>query len=131
MSIMKPITIIGFSSQVKEEPTMAQPVVKTKSPVEDDVLKQLETVIDPELGVDIVNLGLIYGVDVSDDGNCVLTMTLTTMGCPIGNLLADSIRQAVTKLEAVHTCEIDLVWEPAWDIDHMSRYAKVALGLHE
>ncbi|QMU08637.1 metal-sulfur cluster assembly factor [Levilactobacillus suantsaii] len=110
---------------------MAQPVVKTKSPVEEAVLKQLETVIDPELGVDIVNLGLIYGVDVTDDGNCTLTMTLTTMGCPIGNLLADSIRQAVTQVPAVHTCAINLVWEPAWDLSNMSRYAKVALELHE
>lgn len=105
--------------------------IETKNALEDQVLGQLGTVIDPELQVDIVNLGLIYGVMVDNDGVCTLSMTLTTMGCPVGNLLADSIRQAVLAVEGVHQCDIDLVWEPAWDIDRMSRYAKVALGLHE
>lgn len=105
--------------------------IATKNALEDQVIEQLGTVIDPELQIDIVNLGLIYGIDVSDEGVCTLSMTLTTMGCPIGNLLADTIRETVLGVDGVHQCDIDLVWEPAWDIDRMSRYAKVALGLHD
>ncbi|MCT4456024.1 metal-sulfur cluster assembly factor [Lactiplantibacillus paraplantarum] len=100
------------------------------SPVEDAVMKSLEQVIDPELGVDMVNLGLIYGVDVDDNGSCTVTMTLTTMGCPLGNLLASQINQAIMSVDGVKDCELDLVWEPAWGIDKMSRFAKVALGIH-
>lgn len=100
------------------------------SPIEDAVMKSLEDVIDPELGIDMVNLGLIYDIHVDDDGNCVVTMTLTTMGCPLGNLLADQINRAVMSVDGVTGCEIDLVWEPAWDMSKMSRFAKVALGIH-
>lgn len=109
---------------------MVEQLVTTKSPLEDQVITKLEEVIDPELDMDIVNLGLIYGIDIQDD-ICKLTMTLTTMGCPIGNILADTIRQAVIAVDGVTTCQIDLVWEPVWSIERMSRYAKVALGLHE
>lgn len=100
------------------------------SPIENNVMASLEDVIDPELGIDMVNLGLIYGIKVDETGHCVVTMTLTTMGCPLGNLLADSITDAVTSVEGVNTCDINLVWEPAWSIDRMSRFAKVALGIH-
>ena len=78
----------------------------------------------------MVNLGLIYGVDVDDNGSCTVTMTLTTMGCPLGNLLASQINQAIMSVDGVKNCELDLVWEPAWGIDKMSRFAKVALGIH-
>ncbi|GAA3607553.1 metal-sulfur cluster assembly factor [Secundilactobacillus similis] len=100
------------------------------SAIETKVMTSLEDVIDPELGIDMVNLGLIYGVDVDDDGKCVITMTLTTMGCPLGNLLSDQITSAVESVEGVTSCDIDLVWEPAWDMTKMSRFAKVALGIH-
>ncbi|WP_461243274.1 metal-sulfur cluster assembly factor [Secundilactobacillus muriivasis] len=100
------------------------------SAIETKVMTSLEDVIDPELGIDMVNLGLIYGVDVDDDGKCVITMTLTTMGCPLGNLLSDQITSAVESVEGVTSCDINLVWEPAWDMTKMSRFAKVALGIH-
>ncbi|MTV81823.1 metal-sulfur cluster assembly factor [Secundilactobacillus folii] len=109
---------------------MAEEVGEKFSPIENKVMTALEDVIDPELGIDMVNLGLIYDINVDDDGNCVVTMTLTTMGCPLGNLLADSITEAVTSVDGVKTCDINLVWEPAWDMDRMSRFAKVALGIH-
>lgn len=109
---------------------MSEEVEKQFSPVENKVMAALEDVIDPELGIDMVNLGLIYDIKVDDKGHCVITMTLTTMGCPLGNLLADSITEAVTSVDGVETCDINLVWEPAWSIDRMSRFAKVALGIH-
>lgn len=90
----------------------------------------LGEVIDPELGVDLVNLGLIYGIDVDQQGSCTVTMTLTTMGCPIGDLLDRSINFAVKSVDGITDCQIHLVWEPAWTIDRMSKYAKIALGIH-
>ena len=91
----------------------------------------LTTVIDPELGVDIVNLGLIYDVTRDADLNlCTVTMTLTIMGCPLTGYLNDHIEQALLALDGVDQVLINLVWEPAWSIDKMSRAAKMTLGLH-
>lgn len=98
--------------------------------LENDVMDALSEVLDPELGIDMVNLGLIYGVKVTD-GACLITMTLTTMGCPIGDILHDAITQAAEAVTGITSCEINLVWKPVWDISRMSRYAKVALGIHE
>lgn len=97
----------------------------------DQALAALEQVIDPELGVDLVNLGLIYDVEVDTVGTCQVTMTLTTMGCPLGALLSDAIKEAVTSVAGIKDCHINLVWEPAWELSRMSRFAKVALGIHE
>ena len=102
---------------------------KDLSAEELQVVAALEKVIDPELDVDLVDLGLIYDVTVTDK-HCDVTMTLTTMGCPIGNVLASQISQAVMSVPVVETCDLNLVWEPAWNIVMMSRYAKVALGVH-
>lgn len=100
------------------------------SALENEVMQALEEVIDPELGIDLVNLGLIYDVVVDSAGKCVVTMTLTTMGCPLGELLHSEITRVVTGVAGVTSCEINLVWEPAWDMSKMSRFAKIALGVH-
>ena len=99
------------------------------SPGEQEVLKQLQIVIDPELGIDLVNLGLIYGIEVNDQ-QCKITMTLTTMGCPISDLLYKMIKEAVLQVAEITECEINLGWEPAWGPDKMSRFARMALGVH-
>ena len=100
------------------------------SPLENEVMSALEKVIDPELGVDLVNLGLIYDVVVDDQGACTVTMTLTTMGCPLGDLLHSQIIRAVRSVTGVTDCQINLVWESAWDMSKMTRFAKIALGVH-
>lgn len=105
-------------------------MIEKKSQLESDVMHTLEHVIDPELGIDLVNLGLIYDVTVVD-GNCEVKMTLTTMGCPVGDMLDKAITDAVLEVEGINHLNINLVWEPAWDMNMMSRYAKVALGIHE
>ncbi len=94
------------------------------------VKKALSDVIDPELGIDLVNLGLIYGLEIDDAGCCTVTMTLTTMGCPIGDLLDRAIQHAVKSVDGITDCKIMLTWEPAWTVDRMSKYAKIALGIH-
>ena len=95
------------------------------------VLSALEKVVDPELGIDIVNLGLIYGVEVAEaTGVCTITMTLTIAGCPLSDYLEDTIEQEVSSLDEVNEVKINLVWEPAWSIEKMSREARIELGIH-
>ncbi|MFD1485658.1 metal-sulfur cluster assembly factor [Lacticaseibacillus baoqingensis] len=95
-----------------------------------EILEALETVIDPELGIDLINLGLIYGVDLDENGHCDVEMTLTTMGCPLTDILDDDIHRALLGIDGIKSVEIHLVWYPAWGPERMSRYAKMALGIH-
>ncbi|MFD1317389.1 metal-sulfur cluster assembly factor [Loigolactobacillus zhaoyuanensis] len=107
-------------------PTEEEEVVDA---VRDNILTALESVIDPELGIDIVNLGLIYGVDLNDEGLCHIKMTLTTMGCPLSDLLNEQINLSLSEVPEVKDVDIELVWYPAWSVDKMSRYARIALGI--
>lgn len=98
--------------------------------IEDNMWMALETVIDPELGIDIVNLGLIYEVefdDVSEDA--AIKMTLTTMGCPLADILTDGITDVLSEIPEVNQVDVKLVWYPPWTPDKMSRYARIALGI--
>ncbi len=98
--------------------------------IKDRILMALETVIDPELGIDIVNLGLIYDLEFdSETGDTVIKMTLTTMGCPLADILTDNIHDALQEVPEVKNIEVKLVWYPAWSTDKMSRYARIALGI--
>ena len=97
--------------------------------MKDSMMGALENVIDPELGVDIVNLGLVYDVDMSEDGFAVVTMTLTSMGCPMGPQIVDMVKRALYELPEVEEVDVKIVWTPVWGKDHMSRYAKMALGV--
>lgn len=98
--------------------------------IEDVVMKLLEDVIDFELGIDMVNFGLIYDIYVDDDGNCVVIMMLIIMGCLLGNLLVDQINWVVISVDGVIGCEIDLVWELVWDMSKMSCFVKVVFGIY-
>lgn len=97
--------------------------------MKDSLLGALENVIDPELGIDIVNLGLVYEVDMNDQGVAMITMTLTSMGCPLGPVIIDQIRTALFELPEVQDVDVNIVWTPAWSKENMSRYAKMALGV--
>lgn len=98
---------------------------------QDQVMDALSKVIDPELGIDIVNLGLIYEVEIQDEQTAIITMTLTTMGCPLSDMLNDAIKKAAESVAGIEVCEIQLVWYPMWNVGKMSRYARVALGIPE
>ncbi|GEL12487.1 hypothetical protein FC15_GL001297 [Lapidilactobacillus concavus DSM 17758] len=93
------------------------------------ILTALENVIDPELGIDIVNLGLVYDVDLDEDGLATVNMTLTTMGCPLTDYLSDQINTALKVLPEVDDVDIELVWYPQWTPEMMSRYARISLGI--
>jgi metal-sulfur cluster biosynthetic enzyme len=100
----------------------------------DEALKEniygaIENVIDPELGIDIVNLGLVYDVDLDDEGVCTVTMTLTSMGCPLAGHIERDIKWALEDIPEVKETVTNIVWDPPWDKDKMSRYAKIALGI--
>lgn len=93
------------------------------------IMEQLETVIDPELGIDIVNLGLVYTIELYENGHCKVQVTLTTMGCPFADVIQQEIKDALNQIEEIKTTEVKLIWYPAWNPDRMSRYAKIALGM--
>ena len=97
------------------------------TPTQEDVMDALSNVIDPELGLDFVELGLIYGVEV-DDGDVKVTFTLTTPGCPIGPQVNEQIEEFVGELDGVRTVESEMVFTPPWSPDKMSEDAKFALG---
>ena len=98
--------------------------------IKNRILESLEQVIDPELGIDIVNLGLIYEIRFNgENGETQIDMTLTTMGCPLADLLTDQIHDTMSDVPEVSKVEVRLVWYPAWTVDKMSRYARIALGI--
>ncbi|MBU8906110.1 metal-sulfur cluster assembly factor [Desertibacillus haloalkaliphilus] len=85
----------------------------------EQVYEKLETVIDPELGVDVVNLGLIYGVKI-DNNDIIITMTLTTPGCPLHDMMKSGVHSAVESLPNVGAIQVNIVWEPQWTPEMMS-----------
>lgn len=96
-------------------------------PTVEDVEEALTNVIDPELGLDFVELGLIYGVEI-EDGNVHVTFTLTTPGCPIGPQVTEQIQEFVGELDDVTSIESSMVFTPPWSPERMSEDAKFALG---
>lgn len=92
------------------------------------IIEQLELVIDPELGIDIVNLGLIYEVDYRENKLAYVLMTLTTPACPLADVIFDEVDRAVKALPEVDDVELEISFYPPWQPDRMSRYAKIALG---
>jgi metal-sulfur cluster biosynthetic enzyme len=93
---------------------------------EEQVKGILMDVLDPEIQIDIVNLGMIYGIDISEDGKKVkITMTLTTMGCPAYEMLHDEIVEKVKSLPGVEDVEVELTFDPPWNKDMMSEEAKM------
>jgi metal-sulfur cluster biosynthetic enzyme len=97
------------------------------APLHEDVMDALANVIDPELGLDFVELGLIYGVEVQD-GHVRVTFTLTTPGCPIGPQVTEQIDEFVGEVDGVRSVESEMVFTPPWSPEKMSEDAKFALG---
>ncbi len=95
----------------------------------DELIAKLKTVYDPEIPVDIYELGLIYKVDVSDTKAVVIDMTLTAPGCPVAGEMPDWVRDAVLQIDGVTECQVNLVFEPPWDPSLMSDEAKLELNM--
>ncbi len=97
--------------------------------IEGEIVKMLKTVFDPEIPVDVYSLGLIYKIDLDNDGNVAIDMTLTAPSCPMGDFLFEDIRQKVESVEGVKSVNVQLVFEPEWDQSMMSDEAKLELGM--
>ena len=95
----------------------------------DKLIEALKTVYDPEIPVDIFELGLIYRVDVSDDKDVVVDMTLTAPGCPVAGEMPEWVRDAVMTIDGIRSCNVNLVFDPPWDPSKMSDEAKLALNM--
>ena len=98
-------------------------------PSEEQVLEALKSVVDPELGINIVDLGLVYEVAVGEGGDVDIQYTLTTMGCPIGPLIEDQMRAFLAPLDGIGEVRPEMVLRPAWSPEMMSDEAKAALGI--
>lgn len=102
--------------------------IDEKTHIETRIVDALKTVYDPEIPVDIYNLGLIYKVDLQDDGTLDIDMTLTAPGCPAADFIMEDVRQRVSNIEGVKSANVNLVFEPEWDKSMMSEEARVELG---
>lgn len=96
--------------------------------VKEKVLEALKTVYDPELNINVVDLGLIYNVEVTEENDVDVTMTLTTPGCPLHDSITTGVRYAVQGIEETRNVAVNLVWEPAWSPDKMTPEGLRLLG---
>ncbi len=99
-----------------------------KTQIEERIVDVLKTVYDPEIPVDIWNLGMIYKIDVQDDGNVELDMTFTAPSCPAADFILEDVRTKVESVTGVKSANVNLVFEPVWDQSMMSEEARVELG---
>ncbi len=100
----------------------------TRIAIEERIIDMLKTVYDPEIPVNVYDLGLIYKIDVQEDAEVVIDMTLTAPNCPAADFIMEDIRQKVESVEGVKGAQVNLVFEPEWDKDMMTEEAKLELG---
>ncbi|RZM32701.1 MAG: SUF system Fe-S cluster assembly protein [Sphingomonas sp.] len=115
----------GFLAQKPQADAAGEP----GGAVYEGIIEALKDIYDPEIPVNIYDLGLIYGVEVSDGGHAVVTMTLTTPNCPVAESMPMEVEMRVGAVPGVGVAEVNLVWDPAWDPQKMSDEAKLELGM--
>jgi FeS assembly SUF system protein len=113
-------------SQTPNESALAQAELDTLT---ERLIEQLKTVFDPEIPVDIYELGLIYKVDVSDERDVAIDMTLTAPGCPVAGEMPGWVQDAIMKIEGIKSCDVTLIFDPPWDPSRMSDEAKLQLNM--
>lgn len=100
-----------------------------RSILEGEVIEQIRTVYDPEIPVNVYDLGLIYGVDISEEGHCHINMTLTSPACPVAGTLPGEVEEAAAQVSGLSGTSLDLVWEPPFTIDRIPEHIRLELGL--
>lgn len=125
----KPITDNATFAEAWDEPKNSALSQGELDRLTDDLVTALKTVFDPEIPVDIYELGLIYKVDVSDDRDVLVEMTLTAPGCPVAGEMPGWVEDAVMKVEGVKSARANLVFDPPWDPSRMSDEAKLQLNM--
>ena len=116
------------AAPIAEQPPSAIPQAELDL-LTDKLVEALKSVFDPEIPVDIYELGLIYKVDVADDRKVVIDMTLTAPGCPVAGEMPEWVHDAVVKIPEVTACKVNLVFDPPWDPSLMSDEAKLELNM--
>lgn len=106
-----------------------QSVASENGSLETGIVEALKGVYDPEIPVNIYDLGLIYGFDISEEGVVNLEMTLTAPGCPVAETFPGIVEQTVQSVEGVTEAHVELVWDPPWTMEMMTEEAKLELGL--
>ncbi len=113
----------------KPQPVPVEPAFPEGASLEEKVIAVLRTVFDPEIPVNIHELGLIYDLKVSPEGAVAIRMTLTSPACPVAGALPEEVRQKVAAVPGVTDAKVELVWDPPWDMSRMSEAAQLQLGL--
>jgi FeS assembly SUF system protein len=113
---------------LKQQPTAVAPG-EPDGDLYEAIIEALKGIYDPEIPVNIYDLGLIYGVDVTPDGHAAVTMTLTTPHCPVAESMPAEVEMRVGAVPGVGFAEVNLVWDPPWDPQKMSDEAKLELGM--
>lgn len=122
---MRPETPAPLAEPAPQETTTA----KAENELENAVVEVLQTIYDPEIPVNIYELGLIYDLDVRPSGHVHIQMTLTAPACPVAGTLPGEIQAKVAEVPGVTGAEVELVWEPSWDPSRMSEAARLQLGM--
>ena len=117
--------ITESSLQLKEPEFEVDP----NDPLDVQIVTAIRGIFDPEISVNIYDLGLIYKVDINENNDVSIDMTLTAPACPVAGSLPGQVERVVNSLDAVNSAKVSLVWEPAWSREMMSDEAKLALGL--
>ncbi len=99
-----------------------------KLKLEEKIVEYLRTVVDPEIAVDIYSLGLVYKIDLADDGALTIDMTLTAPNCPMADFIVEDVNQKLSSIAGITSVEVNIVFEPEWNRDMMSEEAKLELG---
>jgi len=124
--------MFGFGKKKKEEKEeskeMGKPEITDRMVIEKNIIITLKEIFDPEIPVNIFDLGLIYEIDVKDDFHVDIMMTLTAPNCPVAESLPQEVKDKVAKVKGVKSAEVEIVFDPPWDKDMMSEEAKLDLG---
>lgn len=102
---------------------------KSDELLKEDIIAALKKVFDPEIPVNIYDLGLIYDIAINEEKHVHVQMTLTSPGCPVAQTFPGTVEQAVNQVEGVSDCTVELVWEPMWSQEKMSEAARLELGI--
>jgi FeS assembly SUF system protein len=117
--------LAGFLAGETEE----KPPAADNEELKDRVIETLKSIYDPEIPVDIYELGLIYDIEVSEDGDAIVTMTLTTPHCPVAESMPGEVEMRVLSVPGIRDAEVKLVWDPPWDPSKMTDEARLELGM--
>ena len=112
----------------RQEPAATQPA-SADAGLEERIVAALRTVFDPEIPVNIYDLGLVYGLDVAPDGAVAIRMTLTAPACPVAGIMPGLVESAVRQVAGVTAVNVELVWDPPWTKERMSEEARLQLGM--